>query len=143
LSWICILLMIFIVLEKQSMTNSPIFTLRNLNFFRSAWSCCFFAVVFLYTFLSWNPKYSWRFSYKECFQHWLVNLLEKITFFSLKSFNHCTFILVFYTFIIVDLDGDSIISWEIICQYSLGPKKLLLTCTNDHNEHQNVKWMVE
>jgi hypothetical protein len=67
---------------------------------------------------------------------------KKITFFSLKSFNHCTsifvfytfvIIFVFYTFVIIDLDGNSIISWETICQYSLGLKKLLLTYYNDHN----------
>jgi hypothetical protein len=58
---------------------------------------------------------------------------KKLTFFSLKSFDHCTSIFVFYTFVIIDLDGNSIISWETICQYSLGLKKLLLTYYNDHN----------
>jgi len=95
LSWICILLMFFIVLEKKSMTNSPIFTLWNLNFVWNVWSCCFFALVFSWYFFPIKSQISLKVSLQRMFSRLMSGLLKNIIFFCLEIFQSLHFYLCF------------------------------------------------
>jgi hypothetical protein len=75
-------------------------------------------------------KIDWLIDCKRYYMSWNLSIVA-------------VWIYVLCTFVIVDPNNSSIIPWEIIYQYSFDLKNSLLTCSNDHNNHQIVEWSVE